>query len=53
MHSVETHAGWILRAPESWVFLGVWLIVVLGYGLWRSRGSATPDRVRESGPGGR
>ena len=35
---------------EAWIFLVVWAVLVLLHGLWRSRGEAMPDPIRESGP---
>lgn len=37
--------------PQTpWIAVTVWLAVVLLHGLWRSRGEAAPDPVREAGP---
>ena len=43
-------AGWMISARGAWWFLGAWLVVALGYALWRSRGAAEQDPIRPSGP---
>ena len=45
----EAH-GFIPDATLAWTVLGVWLVVVLVYGFWRSRGAAPQDPIRLSGP---
>jgi len=45
----EAH-GFIPDATLVWTVLGVWLVVVLVYGFWRSRGAAPQDPIRLSGP---
>jgi hypothetical protein len=45
----ETH-GFIPDATLAWTVLAVWLVVVLVYGFWRSRGEAPTDPIRASGP---
>ena len=47
MHDAE---GWLLDARTVWIALGVWAAMVLLHALWRSRGEAAPDPIRESGP---
>ena len=47
MHDAE---GWLLDARTVWIALGVWAAMVLLHALWRSRGEASPDPIRESGP---
>ena len=47
MHDVESR---VLDARTFWIFLVVWAALVLLHGLWRSRGEAPPDPIRESGP---
>lgn len=42
--------GWLLDARTMDVFLVIWLVAVLVYGTWRSRGDAPVDPIRESGP---
>lgn len=42
--------GWVLDARTVWIVLSVWALLVLVHGLWRSRGEAPPDPIRESGP---
>lgn len=42
--------GWIPDARLAQTFLATWLVVVLAYALWRSRGSAPIDPIRPSGP---
>lgn len=44
-----TH-GWLLDTKAVWFALSVWGATVLVYALWRSRGNAKPDPIRESGP---
>jgi hypothetical protein len=48
---LEQAAGWLLGATHAKVFLGVWLAVVLIYGIRRSLGDAQQDTIREAGPG--
>lgn len=43
-------SGWLLDATAARVFTAAWVVVVIVYGLWRSRGDAKADAVRESGP---
>lgn len=45
----ESHA-WMLDAQFAKIVLVAWGAAVLVYGAWRSRGEATPDPIRESGP---
>jgi hypothetical protein len=45
----ETH-GWLLDERTVRIFLWLYAAGVLLHALWRSRGSATPDPIRESGP---
>jgi hypothetical protein len=47
MHETQT---WWLDAKSSSIALVIWGAAVLAYALWRSRGEATPDPIRESGP---
>ena len=47
MHEAE---GWFLDARTVWIVLVVWAVLVLLHALWRSRGEATLDPIRESGP---
>ncbi len=49
-HAAAQTAGWILDTTDVWVFVGCWVVVVLLYGLWRSRGEAPQDTIRPSGP---
>ncbi len=44
-----TH-GWFLDTQAVWIVLSVWGATVLLHALWRSRGDAKPDPIRESGP---
>jgi hypothetical protein len=46
---IEFGAGWLNRDTYLWCVLG-WAVVVLLYGLYRSRGKAAPDAIRPSGP---
>ena len=43
-------AGWLPDAKTAWIVLVVFGVTVIGYALWRSRGTASPDPIRESGP---
>jgi hypothetical protein len=36
------------RAAE--MFLAIYLVVVVAHAVWRSRGPASPDPIRASGP---
>jgi hypothetical protein len=47
MHDAQ---GWLPTATTAWMVLGVFGVVVIAHALWRSRGSASPDPIRESGP---
>ncbi len=43
--------GWLPDARHAMLFLAAWVVVVLFYAIWRSRGEARPDPIRPSGPG--
>ena len=47
MHDAQ---GWWLDEKTASIALAIWGAVVLLYALWRSRGKASPDSIRESGP---
>jgi hypothetical protein len=47
MHDTE---GWLLDGTTAWIALAVWGAAVLLHAWWRSRGAASPDPIRESGP---
>jgi hypothetical protein len=47
MHDAQ---GWLLDNRTTSIALAIWGVAVLLYALWRSRGEASPDRIRESGP---
>jgi len=47
MHEAQ---GWLLNTKTAWFVLGVFGAAVLSHALWRSRGDAAPDPIRESGP---
>jgi len=47
MHGTQ---GWLLDAKTVWIALSVFCAAILVHALWRSRGSAEPDPIRESGP---
>lgn len=47
MHGTQ---GWLLDTKTVWIALSTWGAAILLYALWRSRGDAKPDPVRESGP---
>jgi len=42
--------GFLLDAKTARIALSIWGAAVLLYALWRSRGAASPDPIRESGP---
>jgi hypothetical protein len=42
--------GWLLDSKTVWIVLSAFGAAVLLHALWRSRGAATPDPIRESGP---
>lgn len=47
----ETHAVWEISGFEALVFLAVWTVAVLFYGLfWRSMNRPEPDPIRPPGP---
>lgn len=41
---------WFLSARTSWIILAAFAAAVLLHAWWRSRGAATPDPIRASGP---
>lgn len=41
---------WLLDSKTVWIALSVWGAAVLLHALWRSRGPAATDPIRESGP---
>ncbi|HEX4825729.1 MAG TPA: hypothetical protein VFV19_15615 [Candidatus Polarisedimenticolaceae bacterium] len=41
---------WMLDVRVAKIVLAAWVAAVLVYGLWRSRGAAAQDPIRESGP---
>ena len=47
MHETQ---GWLLDMKTVWIALAILGFAVLLYAVWRSRGSAAPDPIRESGP---
>jgi hypothetical protein len=47
MHEIQ---GWLLDTKTVWIALSILGAAVLLYALRRSRGSAAPDPIRESGP---
>jgi len=49
-HGAAQATGWIVNTTQAWLFVGSWVVVVLAYGLWRSRGEAPQDAIRPSGP---
>jgi len=50
MHEASEAVGWILT-PGQWSgVVVVWTVLVLAYGIWRSRGEAPQDPHRPSGP---
>ena len=42
--------GWFLDARLAKLVAAAWMAAVIVYGLWRSRGAAAQDVIRESGP---
>ena len=49
-HAMSHGTGWIVTPAHAWVVLACWAVIVLAYGLWRSRGEAPQDPIRPSGP---
>ena len=47
MHETE---GGLQDAGMVWIALAFWAAAVLMHAWWRSRGSASADPIRESGP---
>ena len=47
---MHEHAGWFLDVRTAKIVVAVWLVAVIAYGFWRSRGAAAQDAIRESGP---
>ena len=47
MHETQ---GWLLDMKTVWIALAVLAVAILLHALWRSRGEAKPDPIRESGP---
>ena len=47
MHEV---GHWMLDARTAKIVVLAWIALALIYGLWRSRGAAAQDPIRESGP---
>ena len=43
-------AGCLLDTRTVWIAMSIWGAMVLLHALWRSRGDAQPDSIRESGP---
>jgi hypothetical protein len=41
---------WLLDAKSIQIALAVWAAAVLLHAWWRSRGRASPDPIRTSGP---
>ena len=50
LHATTWSGAWFVSAPLAWTILGIWLVVVLLYGLYRSLGKAEQDPIRKSGP---
>jgi hypothetical protein len=48
--SMHEPGGWLLDAWTMKVFLGVLSAIGLAHAVWRSRGAAPPDPLRDSGP---
>ncbi len=47
---MEQQAGWMVSGFDAMVALGVWGVIVLAYGLWRSLGGGEQDEIRPAGP---
>ncbi len=47
---IASVAGWVVGTRDAWIFLAAWVVVVLSYASWRSRGEAPQDPIRPSGP---
>jgi hypothetical protein len=45
----DAHA-WFLDARLAKLLALAWMVAVIVYGFWRSRGAAAQDVIRESGP---
>ncbi|MBD3867726.1 MAG: hypothetical protein IFK94_06355 [Acidobacteria bacterium] len=43
---------YLLDESQAMSFLIVWVVLVLAYGFYRSRGEAKPDPILPSGPSG-
>ena len=43
-------SGWLPNDFQSMVVVGLWLLAVLLFGIWRSVARADPDPIRPSGP---
>ena len=52
MNAALESAGYLLDDSRMMIFLGVWIVLVLVYGFYRSVGKAEPDPIRPSGPPG-
>jgi hypothetical protein len=50
MSGAEHAPGYMISGFQAMVFVGVWVGVVVVYGLVRSLGSADPDPIRPPGP---
>jgi hypothetical protein len=48
--SMQGIEGWLPDQKTASIAHTVWWIVVILHGVWRSRGEARPDPIRESGP---
>lgn len=44
------NTGWLLNDSHAWIVLGIWLVAVVLYGIYRSLGNAEQDPHRPSGP---
>ncbi len=52
MNAALESAGYLLDDSRMMIFLGVWIVLVLVYGFYRSVGKAEPNPIRPSGPYG-
>jgi len=44
--------GYLPDDSQAMIFLMIWVVLVLGYGFFRSMGDARPDPIQPSGPSG-
>ena len=52
MNAAFHPAGYLPDDAQAMIFLIVWILLVLGYGFFRSTGDGKPDPIVPSGPSG-